>query len=97
VSGKFSEKQKGIYTAVLNGQVAVLSMMKEGVSWTACHLAAEREIIKQLLRIGIVNGGAEKCEDAAFLDECERIRLGAVFFPHGMGHLIGCDTHDVGG
>lgn len=63
--------------------------MKPGVSWIDCHLIAEREVIKALHLAGILyNGTVEE-----FIDN----ELGPIFFPHGLGHLIGCDTHDVGG
>jgi Xaa-Pro dipeptidase len=45
-------------------------------------------VVKSLLHIGILQGDLEAIITA---------ELGAVFFPHGLGHLIGCDTHDVGG
>lgn len=95
VNGKFTEKQKGIYTGVLNAQIAVLKMFQDGVSYRDCHIAAEKEIVKQLIRVGIIVGGST--DDEAFIDELVRIRLGAIFFPHGLGHMIGCDTHDVAG
>ena len=91
----FTQKQREIYTGVLNAQVAVLAMMREGVCWRDCHLAAERQILKQLIRVGIIVGGTP--EDEGFVDGLVKQRLGAIFFPHGMGHLIGLDTHDVGG
>ena len=75
--------------------MAVLAMMKEGVCWRDCHIAAEKQIIKQLIRIGIIIGG--NVNDNEFIDKLVKQRLGAVFLPHGMGHLIGLDTHDVGG
>lgn len=53
-----------------------------------CHLLAEREILKALLIAGVLVGEIEALVAA---------ELGPVFFPHGLGHLIGCDTHDVGG
>ena len=89
ISGTFSDDQKIIYQCVLNAQRAVLDLMKPGVEWPQCHMIAEREILRGLLDAGIlVNGTIED-----FI-ECN---LGAIFFPHGLGHLIGCDTHDVGG
>lgn len=94
MAGSFNEQQRNIYTAVLNAQRAVYAIMKEGVSWVDCHLAAERAILRQLLSIGVLVGNAA---DETLLDELARLRVGSVFFPHGLGHLIGCDTHDVGG
>lgn len=63
--------------------------MRPGVAWTDCHLAAEKEIIKALAAVGILHRGT--------VEEYIDAHLGPVFFPHGLGHLIGCDTHDVGG
>ncbi len=77
-----------IYEAVLNAQIVVLNMIKPGVFWPNCHLAAEKEILKGLITAGILQGDLDAIVDA---------ELGPTFFPHGLGHLIGCDTHDVGG
>ena len=89
VSGKFSADHKIVYEAVLNAQRAAYAVMRPGTSWTDCHLAAEREILKALLAAGLLHNGT--------LDEVTDAHLGPIFFPHGLGHLIGCDTHDVGG
>lgn len=70
-------------------------MFKEGITYRECHIAAEKEILKQLIRVGIIIGGIDTDEE--FINKLVDIRLGAVFFPHGLGHLIGCDTHDVAG
>jgi len=91
VNGTFSEKQRPIYTAVLHAQITVYDMVRPGVSWVDCHKAAEKAILKGLTDIGIVVPGNKS------LDELVELRLGAVFMPHGLGHLIGIDTHDVGG
>jgi len=53
------------------------------------HMIAEKAIIKHLIRIGII-------KDAP-MDELIKKRVGAVFFPHGLGHFLGCRVHDVGG
>ena len=87
--GRFTSDQRAIYTGVLNAQIAVSKLMRPGVSWVDCHLAADREIVRALVDMGVLeNGTVEEMCDA---------RIGAVFMPHGLGHLIGCDTHDVGG
>jgi Xaa-Pro dipeptidase len=66
-------------------------MLRPGVSWVDCHKAAERTILEHLSRIGIIKPGDTS------LDDLVESRLGAVFMPHGLGHFIGIDTHDVGG
>lgn len=91
VNGKFTDKQKGIYQAVLNAQVKVYDMLRPGVSYLDCHKASEAAILEQLIAIGIVTPGNKSVE------ELVEMRLGAVFMPHGLGHFIGIDTHDVGG
>lgn len=66
-----------------------MNVAKPGVSWTKCHELAQLEIVKALVSIGIlINGTPEELAEKG---------LGAIFFPHGLGHLIGLDTHDVGG
>ena len=62
--------------------------IKEGVSWVEMHLLAERVILSGLLDLGIVKGD---------IDEMIEKRVGFLFMPHGLGHLIGLDVHDVGG
>lgn len=88
VSGKFTADQAAVYQGVLNAQRAVFDMARPGVQWSDCHLAAEREVLKALIGLGVVVGE---------LDAAQAAGIGAVFLPHGLGHLIGCDTHDVGG
>jgi Xaa-Pro dipeptidase len=90
-NGKFSKEQKLVYEGVLNAQRAVLNMLKPGVSFVDCHKAAECEIVKALIKLGVVVPGSNSAMDLV------EMRLGAVFMPHGLGHFIGIDTHDVGG
>jgi Xaa-Pro dipeptidase len=90
-NGTFTEKQKIIYEGVLNAQRIVIEMIEPGVSWVDCHKAAEGEILKALVKLGIV------IDDPMDIKALTDMRLGAVFMPHGLGHLIGIDTHDVGG
>jgi Xaa-Pro dipeptidase len=104
-NGTFSDVYRPIYEAVLQAQIAVYNLARPGVSWVDCHKAAEREILVALQRIGIVTiPRAETKNDnptdeatTVTIDDLVERRLGAVFMPHGLGHLIGIDTHDVGG
>lgn len=88
---KFTPKQRSVYEGVLSAQRVVIGMLKPGVSWVDCHKAAEGEVLKALIGLRIVLPG--ECS----VEELVEMRLGAVFMPHGLGHFIGIDTHDVGG
>mmetsp|Transcript_753 Transcript_753/g.1833 ORF Transcript_753/g.1833 Transcript_753/m.1833 type:complete len:511 (-) Transcript_753:177-1709(-) len=87
-NGNFTDDQKMIYEAVLASQRAVFEKVRPGVSWPEMHVLAERTILEKLLEGGLLVGD---------VDEMLEARLGAVFMPHGLGHTLGIDTHDVGG
>lgn len=52
------------------------------------HRLADRVHLEELVKIGILNGS---------VDDMIKVHMGAVFMPHGLGHLLGIDVHDVGG
>ncbi|KAM9960876.1 hypothetical protein ACTFIW_010034 [Dictyostelium discoideum] len=87
-TGKFSPEQRVVYQAVLDASVAVMEAMRPGVSWVDMHKLAERCILAALLKAGILVGD---------LQDLIANKIGSVFFPHGLGHFLGLDTHDVGG
>ncbi|XP_067937920.1 xaa-Pro dipeptidase-like [Watersipora subatra] len=87
-NGKFTHEQKLIYNAVLKSSRAVLAACKPGVNYADMHRLADRIHLTELVNIGILKGD---------VDEMMKVRLGAVFMPHGLGHMMGIDTHDVGG
>jgi len=89
VNGKFTQKQKEIYNAVLESCEAVKKQVRPGVKWDDMHLLAEKIIVTHLIKIGIIK--------EAPWEELEEKRVGAVFFSHGLGHLLGLRVHDVGG
>ncbi|KAI3905786.1 hypothetical protein MKW92_024542 [Papaver armeniacum] len=88
VNGKFTSDQKLIYNAVLKAHDDVISAMKPGVNWVDMHKLAEKTILESLKDGGILIGDVH---------EMMTERIGAVFMPHGLGHLLGIDTHDPGG
>lgn len=88
VNGKFTDDQRAIYEAVLKANRTVLNCMKPGVSWVEMHELAESVILTELCTLGILTGDVK---------EMMSVNLGAVFMPHGLGHFLGCDVHDVGG
>merc|ERR1712109_168334 len=78
-----------VYNAVLRANRAVLAACAPGVVWSDMHLLANRIVLEDLTAAGILQGN---------VDEMMAVNLaGRVFQPHGLGHFMGCDVHDVGG
>ncbi|CAK7230702.1 hypothetical protein SBRCBS47491_007676 [Sporothrix bragantina] len=88
ISGKFSTESRAIYDIVLRMQLECIGLLKEGVLWDDVHVHAHKVAIDGLLALGIFKGDKE-----AIL----RDRTSVAFFPHGLGHYLGMDTHDTGG
>jgi len=91
VAGRFDPDQRAVYEAVLAAKDAVEARMRPGVEWVAMHELAERVLLEGLVAMGVVvvpPGGMQELVDA---------NVAALFMPHGLGHLLGLDTHDVGG
>ncbi|KAK8553308.1 hypothetical protein V6N13_062117 [Hibiscus sabdariffa] len=88
VNGKFTSDQSLIYNAVLNAHNAVITAMKPGINWVDMHKLAEKVVLESLKKGNILVGN---------LDDMMVERVGAIFMPHGLGHLLGIDTHDPGG
>nr|XP_049700229.1 xaa-Pro dipeptidase isoform X1 [Helicoverpa armigera] len=87
-NGKFTEDQKLIYEAVLAGRDAVIREAKPGVLWTDMHLAANRAMLEHLKKGGLLIGEVNEMIEAG---------IHGILQPHGLGHLLGLDVHDVGG
>lgn len=87
-NGKFTEDQKIIYNAVLDARNAVMNAAKPGVLWTDMHLLSNRVMLEALKKGGLLRGD---------VDDMIKAGLNAVFQPHGLGHFLGLDVHDVGG
>ncbi|XP_011173008.2 xaa-Pro dipeptidase [Solenopsis invicta] len=87
-NGKFTEDQKLIYNAVLKARDAVIAAAKPGVAWTDMHFLANRVMLTSLKEDGLLVGD---------VDDMIKAGLNEVFQPHGLGHLLGLDVHDVGG
>ena len=84
----FDQESAQIYVIVEKMQEACFTMLKAGVQWEAVHLLAHEVAIEGLLSIGLLRG------DKA---EIMKARTSVAFFPHGLGHYLGMDTHDTGG
>ncbi|MEE9189942.1 MAG: aminopeptidase P family protein [Candidatus Neomarinimicrobiota bacterium] len=88
VSGKFTPKQRDIYTVVLNANMNVIGGIKAGVPYLDLHMLAAKTITEGLSGLGIMNGN---------IDEAVSAGAHALFFPHGLGHMMGLDVHDMEG
>ncbi|MEO8892630.1 MAG: aminopeptidase P family protein [Coleofasciculaceae cyanobacterium] len=86
VSGKFSATQRDIYDVVLAAHDACIEKIRPGVEYRDLHLLAAQVIVEGLVDLGILRGGVS--------DLLERDAQ-ALFFPHGVGHLLGLDVHDM--
>ena len=87
-NGKFTQKQKDIYEIVVKANLNGIELVKAGTPYRDVHFAAAEIVAQGLKDLGLMKG-----------DVKEAVRLGAhaLFFPHGLGHMIGLDVHDMEG
>lgn len=88
VSGKFSQRQLEIYSIVEECHDYVLDVAKPGVKYMDVHFDVCRLMTNRLKELGLMKGDTE-----------EAVRAGAhaLFLPHGLGHMMGMDVHDMEG
>ncbi len=88
VSKTFTEKQKQIYEIVLEAEIKGINACRPGQTYKDVHMLASRIIADGLISLGLMKGDA---------DEAVAAGAHALFFPHGLGHMIGLDVHDMEG
>lgn len=88
VNGRFSQRQLEIYSIVEACHDYVLTLAKPGVKYFDVHLEVCRLMTNRLKELGLMKGDTE-----------EAVRAGAhaMFLPHGLGHMMGMDVHDMEG
>lgn len=86
VGGKFNSRQKEIYEIVLRANMGSIQNVKPGILNRDLHLGAAHIIADGLKALGLMKG-----------DVHEAVAAGAhaLFFPHGLGHMLGLDVHDM--
>jgi Xaa-Pro aminopeptidase len=86
VGGRFDPMQKTIYETVLDMQQTAIAMIRPGISYRSVHLKACQVLVECLKKIGLMKGNTAKAVEAG---------AHALFFPHGLGHMMGLDVHDM--
>lgn len=85
---RFTPEQQAVYDLVLAAQLAAIDRCRPGVEWHDVHRVAATVFAQGLADLGILRGPLEELlEDGAV----------ALFFPHGIGHMVGLRVRDVGG
>ena len=88
VSGTFTQRQLEIYSIVEACHDHVLEVAKPGVKYFDVHLAVCRLMTERLKELGLMKGDT---------DEAVAAGAHAMFLPHGLGHMMGMDVHDMEG
>ena len=86
VGGRFTSRQKEIYEVVLGMQADALAAMRPGIPFKDVHQIAARRLSSDLKDIGLMRGDVDRAVQTGAY---------ALFFPHGLGHMLGLDVHDM--
>lgn len=88
VNGKFTKRQLEIYSIVEACHDYALEVAKPGVKWYDVHMAVCRLMTERLKELGLMKGDTDEAVNAG---------AHAMFLPHGLGHMMGMDVHDMEG
>jgi Xaa-Pro aminopeptidase len=86
VGGKFNQQQKEIYELVLKTLNQSIELLKPGVTYKEVHIFAAKIITAGLIDLGLMRGDVDSIVESG---------AHALFFPHGLGHMLGLDVHDM--
>ncbi len=85
-SPRFTDRQRAVYQVLLDAYDAAVAAIAPGVRYRDVHLECSRVIFDGLSGLGLTRGDT---------DEAVAAGAHALFFPHGLGHMIGLDVHDM--
>ena len=94
--GKFTPEAKAIYTLVHDMQRLSFEAIRPGLHWDAIQLICHQTLVRGFQKLGIFRtpnspgSGSWNSEEAIIASG-----VSAAFFPHGVGHSLGMDVHDV--
>lgn len=88
ISGKFTMQQRGIYAAVEAAHDWVIENAKPGIKWYDMHMGACKILTEHYIQLGLMKGNPDDAVVAG---------AHAMFMPHGLGHMMGLDVHDMEG
>uniref|UniRef100_A0A2P2I3N1 Xaa-Pro aminopeptidase n=1 Tax=Hirondellea gigas TaxID=1518452 RepID=A0A2P2I3N1_9CRUS len=86
VDAKFTPKQKEIYNVLIDAYDHTESILKAGITYKEVHLSTCAKIVEGLKSLGLIVGN---------IDEAVKNGVQALFMPHGLGHMMGMDVHDM--
>lgn len=84
--GKFDQRQKEVYQAVLDTNLYVQQIIKPGIEYKTVHLKAVERLGENLKAIGLMKGNIKDAVNEGAM---------GLFMPHGLGHMMGMDVHDM--
>ncbi|APA10526.1 hypothetical protein SS1G_06948 [Sclerotinia sclerotiorum 1980 UF-70] len=88
ISGEYTEEAQAIYDLVAKMQDECIEMLKPGANYRDVHMHAHKVALRGLMELGLVEGGT--------FNELYMAGVSVAFFPHGLGHYVGLEVHDVG-
>lgn len=86
-SGTMSSQHQALYQLVLQAHTECIALSKAGIFWRDVHMHAAKVITEGLLQVGILKGSVSTLMEK---------EVASVFFPHGVGHLVGLRVRDTG-
>ena len=86
VGATFTERQKAVHDILLDTYQKAGQMIRPGITYRECHVAAWANIAEGLKGLGLMKGDAMEAAEAGAV---------AMFMPHGLGHMMGMDVHDM--